>query len=586
MIHQLRYMGVAALVGFVQLIQAQNTYNDHAQLSTRLKAIATKYAAQASVRSIGKSTGGRDLWLLTLGKGDAAKKPAILVVAGLSGAHLAGTELSIQTAEKMLGASNADSIAKLLDTKTFYFLPSMNPDAQAQFAAKLKYERSGNDLKTDDDRDGRLNEDPFEDLNGDGMVTMLRVEDPTGAYIVSKEDPRIMVKADASKGESGKYLLLTEGIDNDKDGNYNEDGEGGIIPEKNFTFDYQIFTAGGGEYAAEAIEVRALLDFLYQSPNIFAVLTFGPHNNLTDAPKFDPSKVARRIITGPLSKDAKTMDQVSKLYNGRTGLKDAPALPQTRGNFSQTAYFHAGRYSFTTPGWWVPKIESRDTTRRAATTIPTPSNAPATPNAPTGGGAAGRGRAGAPPIAAASTTAGNNDDDMRFLKWADKEKLTGVYVDWKAIQHPDFPNQKAEVGGIAPFVKLNPPLNYLEENANKHLAFLTGLGAQMPEVQLVNVKTESLGNGLSRVMATVINKGLMPTYAEIGDRVRFVQKMKTELKLGAGQTIVSGKRLNLRAALGADEYEEYTWLIAGSGKLVIEAGCPTAGTKSTEITLK
>ena len=591
MIRQLLYGGVMALVCMAQLTEAQTaTYNNHAQLSTRLKNLSSKYAAQASVRSIGKSSGGRDLWLLTLGKGDATKKPAILVVAGLDGTHLAGTELAIQTAEKMLGASNADSISKLLDAKTFYFLPSMNPDAQEQFSAKLKYERTGNDTKADDDRDGRMDEDPFEDLNGDGLVTWVRVEDLAGTFVASKEDPRILVKADPTKGESGKYLIFSEGTDNDKDNAFNEDGAGGINPEKNFTFDYQIFVTGGGEYAASEPEVRALLDFLYRAPNIFAVLTFGPNNNLSEAPRFDASKVARRILTGPLSKDAKAMDQVSKLYNGRTGLKDAPSMPQTRANFSQTAYYHAGRYSFTTPGWWAPKAEApRDSTRRAAAAPTTPPNTTAPAGPPAGGGGGGRFGGGAggggAAAAAAANAAGASEDDTRFLKWADKEKLTGVFVDWKTIQHPDFPNQKAEVGGMVPFAKLNPPVSYLAASADKHLKFLTGLGAQMPEVQLVNVKSESLGNGLTRVTATVINKGLLPTYAEIGDRVRYVQKVKTELKLGAGQAIVSGRRLNLRGALAPDESEEYTWLVSGTGKLTIEAGCPTAGVKSASVTL-
>ncbi|RDB05013.1 M14 family metallopeptidase [Runella aurantiaca] len=585
MIRQLLYGGVLVLACVAQTLEAQTTYNSHAQLSGRLKNLSTKFNALASVSSIGKSAGGRDLWLLTLGKGDATKKPAILIVAGLDGTHLAGSELAIQTAEKMLGAANADSVAKLLETKTFYFLPSMNPDAQEQFSAKLKYERTTNDSKTDDDRDGRVDEDPFEDLNGDGVVSWIRVEDAAGTYVASKEDPRILVKADPSKGESGKYLVYTEGIDNDKDGVYNEDGAGGVNPEKNFTFDYQIFTTGSGEHAASEPEVRALLDFLYRAPNIFAVLTFGPNNNLSEAPRFDAAKVARRILTGPLAKDAKAMEQVSKLYNGRTALKDAPTMPQTRGNFSQTAYYHAGRYSFTTPGWWTPKVEApRDTTKRAAATAPT-TPSPTAPAA-TGGPAGGGGRMGGGGAAVATSTANASEDDARFLKWADKEKLTGVYVDWKTIQHPDFPGQKVEVGGIVPFSKLNPPVSYLTAAADKHVKFLTGLGAQMPEIQLVNVKTESLGNGLTRITATVINKGLMPTYAEIGDRVRFVQKVKTELKLGAGQAIVSGKRLNLRAALASDESEEYTWLVSGTGKLTIETGCPTAGVKSADVTLK
>ena len=540
-----------------------SSYNNHAQLSARLKALSAKYPALASVQSLGKSAEGRDLWLLTIGKGDNAKKPAILVVAGLEGVHLAGSEIALQTAEKLLAAATTDSVAKLLATKTFYFLPSGNPDAQEQFSAKLKYERSGNGTQTDDDRDGKMNEDPFEDLNNDGIISTLRVEDATGTFVVSKEDPRILVKADPAKGETGKYLVMSEGIDNDKDGVFNEDGAGGVHIDKNFTFDYPIFVLGSGDYATSETETRALLDFLYKTPSIFAVLTFGPNNNLTEATKFDKEKSAKKIIAAPLQKDITAMEQVSKLYNTQTGLKDAPALPQTKGNFSQTAYYHAGRLSFTTPGWWVPKIETpKDTTKKAASKeVPDAAKMGAMGNAPKA-----------------------NEDDLRFLKWADKEKLT-VHTDWKTVQHPDFVGKVAEVGGIMPFAKLNPPIAYLDEAASKHLKFMTGLGNQMPDIQLVNVKTESLGNNLFRVSAQVINKGLLPTYAEIGDKVRWVQRVKTELKLSAGQSIVSGRRIYLHNALSAGEQEEYTWLVSGAGKASIEAGCPTAGTKSVSVVL-
>ncbi|MFN4144569.1 MAG: M14 family metallopeptidase [Runella sp.] len=578
MLHRLLKTNFGLCLLAVLPLWAQTGYNNHAQLSVRLKALSTKYNATASVRSVGKSSGGRDLWLLTLSKGDASKKPAVLIVAGIEGSHLAGTELAVQMAEKML-ASNNDTIAKLLDTKTFYFLPSVNPDAQEQFFSKLKYERSGNDTKTDDDRDGRIDEDPFEDLNGDGLITLIRVEDPTGSYVASKEDPRVMVKADGSKGETGKYLLLTEGSDNDQDGQYNEDGVGGIIPDKNFTFDYQIFTTGGGEYAAEAVEVRALLDFLYKSPNIFAVLTFGPHNNLSEAPKFEKEKASKKIISGPLQKDINAMQQVSKLYNAATGLKDAPKMPQTRGNFAQTAYYHAGRFSFTTPGWWVPKIApAKDTTQKDSTR-------PKADEVPKAEGETGR-AAGMGAAAGADATPKPGEEEIRFLKWADKEKIPNAFVAWTAIKHPDFPDQKVEVGGITPFAKLNPPVSYLEPIADKHLTFLKGLGQQMPQIQLVKLKTENLGAGLNRISVTVVNKGLLPTYTEIGDKVRFVQKVKTELKLANGQAIVSGKRLNLHPTLGADESEEYSWLISGTGKLTIEASCPTAGNSSLEVTLK
>lgn len=552
--------------GYAQA-QTQTSYQSHEQRSSRLRNLAAANSALASVKSIGKSRGQRDIWLFTISKGDASKKPALLIVAGLEGTHLAGTEIAIQIAEKLLANAAKDSVAKLLENKAVYIIPSANPDAQEQWTAKPRFARSENALDYDNDRDGRLNEDPFEDLNGDGLITMVRIEDPTGTFIVSKDDPRVLVKADPAKGESGKYILITEGIDNDKDGKFNEDGPGGVNIDKNFTFDYPIFTDGSGDYAASEPETRAIADFLYNSPNIFAVLTFGPNNNLSEAPKFDQAKVSRRIITGVTQKDAAVMEQVSKLYNS-LGLKDAPAMPQTKGNFSQTAYFHAGRFSFTTPGWWAPKTEAaRDTTKKADVAASASTS-----------GTGGRSDSNA------ATNAEN--DEVRFLKWADREKLTDVFVEWKEIKHPDFPDKKAEVGGIAPYAKLNPPVSYLNDIAEKHLRFITGLAMQMPDVQIVNLKTESLGNGLNRITLQVVNKGLLPTYADIGDRVRWVKKVKTELFLGNGQSIVSGRKINLRNALGPGESEEYTWLISGTGKLTVQAGCPTAGIASVEVTLR
>lgn len=542
---------IFGLLSVNQLANAQNAYQNHSQLTSRLKALSARYGTNASVQSIGKSKGGRDIWALTIGKGNVSQKPAIAIIAGVDGAHLAGTELAVQLAEKLLGSAS-DSVARLFDTKTFYIVPGVNPDAQEQYAAKVKFERSGNDTDTDDDRDGRMNEDPFEDLNGDGLITQIRVEDPAGTYILSKDDPRVLIKADPVKGEIGKYLLITEGFDNDKDGLFNEDGVGGVNIDKNTTYDYPIFAAGSGEYAASEPETRAILDFLYKNINIFAVLTFGPGNNLTEAVKFDKSKTTKRIITGVLEKDAAVGELVSKLYNSKTGLKDAPTLPLTKGSLAQTIYYHYGRFSFATPGWWTPKtLAPKDTSKKESPKVPATEN-----------------------------------EDIKYLKWAEAQKIPNVFVNWQAVKHPDFADKKAEVGGIAPFVKWNPPVSFLAETADKHLKFLTALANQMPEIQLLNVQSEAVSAGLTRITVQVINKGLLPTSAEIGDKVRWAQKIKTELKLSGNQAIVSGRKINLRNALASGEVQEYTWLISGSGSVTIESGVPTAGSKTVSVNLK
>ena len=47
-------------------------------------------------------------------------------------------------------------------------------------------------------------------INGNGIITMMRVENPTGIYKMLEEDNRIMVMSDPNQGERGSYDLLTE----------------------------------------------------------------------------------------------------------------------------------------------------------------------------------------------------------------------------------------------------------------------------------------------------------------------------------------------------------------------------------------
>lgn len=101
---------------------AQTGYQNHTQLSERLKKLSTQYTSLASIQSLAKTITGKDVWALVLSKGDASKKPAIAIVAGVDGTHLAGTELAVQIAEKMLTNSNKDTLANLLATRTVYII--------------------------------------------------------------------------------------------------------------------------------------------------------------------------------------------------------------------------------------------------------------------------------------------------------------------------------------------------------------------------------------------------------------------------------------------------------------------------------
>jgi hypothetical protein len=531
------------------VLMAQD-YSNHAQLSQRLKTLESNYRSLVKLQSIAKTSGGKDIWMLEIGGGDRDKNPALAIVGGVEGYHLLGQELAVGFAERLLAASQQDSIKRLLTTTAFYVFPSMSPDAAEQYFARLKYERSANTTATDDDRDGKINEDPYEDLNSDGLITLIRVEDLTGNWKTHPADARIMVQANKEKGEAGKYLIFSEGIDNDKDGLFNEDPEGGIHFNKSLTYDPPYFKPGAGEHPVSEPENRALLDVLHDKFNVFAVLTFGPANNLSEPLKFDASKTRQRVITGIMNGDAKVNRLASDLYKKSVSSKDAVASPGTQGDFFQWTYFHYGRQSFSTPGWWAPKFE-----------IPKDS-------------------------ASAAKYKANEDKntDVDFLRWAESQGLD-VFVNWTKINHPDFPGKLVEVGGFKPFVRSNPPFTMVGKITDDHTRFAINLAQQKPEVDIVNVKTESLGDGVHRISLTIQNKGFFPAVSEIGRNNYWIKLVKIAVTTTAGQQLLSGGKITLLPNLEPGESQEYSWLIRGKGKVTIETGAPQMGIKKIDFNL-
>jgi len=527
--------------------QNQQDYSNNARLAQRVKALADKYPQWVKTKSLTQTISGKDIWMLTIGSGKTEQKPAIAVIGGVEGKHLLGVEMAIGFAEKLMASSATDSIKNILNKQTFYVFPNMSPDATEQYFAKVKYERSGNATKTDDDRDGKVNEDDVDDLDGNGKITWMRILDPTGKYKINSDDPRSLLLADATKGETGKYILLSEGKDNDKDGDFNEDGDGGIHFNKNSSYNFKGFVPGAGDYAVSEKENRALFDFLFDAFNVYAVVTFGPTNNLSTPVTFNPAAISKRVITGWFDSDAKSNALVSERYNKITKTKDAPKTQAESGDFSQWAYFHYGRLSFSTPAWWVPKTTPDSARKEKKFT--------------------------------------NEDATASYLRWAASQGITDTFTPWKAISHPDFPGQTVEVGGVDPFVLINPPYKMVDGIVAKHTDFIVGLAGMAPQIDVVNVKAEKVSDGLTRVTLSVLNTGDLPTYTKIGDRSYFLKKITVKVNLNANQTVVSGRKTQSLEGIQGKEYKELTWLIKGSGKITIDAGSPTTGSKSIEVSL-
>ncbi len=86
--------------------------------------------------------------------------------------------------------------AALVDDCTFYLLPSQNPDGRAHWFEEANTAHSSRTgyQPHDDDRDGRFDEDPADDLDGDGQITQMRKYVPgQGNFRLDPDDPRLMI---------------------------------------------------------------------------------------------------------------------------------------------------------------------------------------------------------------------------------------------------------------------------------------------------------------------------------------------------------------------------------------------------------
>jgi hypothetical protein len=526
---------IIALLLLCYFQSADAQYTDYKTMSAGISELGRKYTSSCSVKSLVKTAGGKDIWVITIGTGDRDNKPGVAVFGGVEGNYILGKELAYRFASALLN-DRSDSTAKLLEKVTFYVFPDVSPDATEQYFSGMKYERTGNKRSTDRDKDFKTDEDPFEDLDKDGYITFVRIADPAGKYIMA-DDKRLMVEADLSKGQNGSYLLYSEGIDNDKDGKFNEDGEGGVNFNRNFTYNYEEFGEEAGLHAVSEPETKAVADFLYDRFNVYAVLVFGPQDNLGQPFKNSSQPNGDRKITSIMKSDETINKLVSEKYHQVTGFKGAPASVLSQGNFLEWAYYHYGRYSFGTPGWWFPAEKGKNA-------------------------------------------------EAEFMKYADKNKMSDVFVPWKVIDHPGFPGKKAEVGGIKPFAMITPPSDSLNALTMKHYKFVTSVAAMHPDLKLLDIKTENAGENIFRVSLKVANKGVFATLPEVGEVNSWTRLMRISLETAKDQAVLSGLKVQRLRRLEGDQVAEFSWLISGKGAVKITAGAINTGIVTSTVELR
>ncbi len=585
-------------------------YADHDALTTALQLIA-RNNARAESTVLATTAGGRDLPLLSLAPRDgAADAPAVLVIGDPHGDTPAGAEAVLTLARGLVTGAwpgRAQDVA-------WHLVPSLSPDGAARFFAKPRVRDGANARPEDDDRDGAVDEDGPNDLDGDGLIAEMLLPDPAGAWLLDEGFAR---EADPAAGERGLYRKLVEGDDDDGDGRYNEDAPGGAIPGRNFPHGFRHWTPRHGPWAASEIESRALLDFAFAHPEIALVIVFGPANTLAAAPiaeadadpramKYKPPRwfarragldtqklygvaelleIAREALNRPeLDEDdvlsyldtgpAKTppaadlvwwnafaADHAAALADaGRDAPRVAPAKPAP-GNIQDWAYYQFGVPAFAVDVWTPPlHVALIDTasvdTASADTTL---ADAPA-------------------------DTADAVDPALRALAELGAAALDGAgLLPWREATLAD--GTVVKVGGEAPFARRTPPAAALDSLLAPTLAFVASLPDRLPRLDDLEVEIESRGDALWVVTAHVRNGGAVPYPTAQGKRSRRPRPVALTLE---GAEVLEGRPRQTVAQVPAMGSASTRWLVRGSpgDMITIRAGAPGFGADAAGVPLR
>jgi hypothetical protein len=537
---------------------AGSRYHSTRELVRQLDSLARRAPRVAQVTTIAQSPGGLPIPMLRLAAGaDADERPALLVIANAAGPEIAGSEIVLGVARALAGGYGSDStVTRLLDRRTIYLVPRANPDAAEGLFARPMLERTGNAMAFDDDHDGAIDEDGPDDLNGDGFITLMRVTDSTGDWMADSTDPFLLRKVERGKGQAGTYRVYQEGRDNDGDDHWNEDPPGGVDVNRNLSYGYEFFGEGSGDGPIATPESRAIAQFFVDHPNVTAVYVLGPQDNLVKPWEFkkdgSSGEGAPKPLTSVLENDEPYFAEVSRRYQKLTGHDKGPASAELEGDPLSFSYYHMGRFAFGTRAWWIPELPA-DTAKSAPKADPKDSL----------------------------------KTERNALHWLRANRPDAI-LEWKEINHPDFPGRRVEVGGFRPFATLLPPDSVLDSLTLEQGRFIRSLAEMLPSLEIRDVKVETVNTNVFRITAKVSNQGYLPTVSELGTRVRWPRRIRVELK-GDGVSVESGRRIQLLDAIpGSGGSRELSWLVTGraGARVTLSATSPVAGNVSRAITLQ
>lgn len=451
-----------------------NRYHTVEEIDKALMDLAAAYPEVCRVESIGKSLEGRELLVLTIGTskgGPIEDKPAMWIDGAVHANEVQSAEAVLYTAWYLTKAYGTNkSLTELVDRCSFHLLPMVNPDSRVAWlnGPSSPHNHRSNRRPEDQDRDGQVDEDGPDDLDGDGSVTQMWKQDPQGRWERDATDPRIFRRVASDKPPGGWTNLGEEGLDNDGDGLINEDPVGGDDMNRNWPAGWlpEYVQGGAGPYPFSAPETRAVGAFIEARPNIAAAQSY--HN------------AGGMILRGPGAGfressypggDVRVYDQIARVgeqllpyYRSMVIHKD---LYTVHGGFVNWTAESLGIFSFTNELWTPAKYFQRDQA--------------------------------------------NPTEEQQWL-WRDRMAFGQLFTEYREFEHPV--HGKVFIGGMNKWASRNTPTFLLEEECHRNFAFTMYHADQTPRLSVLRDSVESLGSGLWAVTIEIGNSQLIPTRSE------------------------------------------------------------------------
>lgn len=489
-------------------------YYRYQELTELLHNWVAQYPNLAQVESIGQTGEGRDIWALTLTNretGEADKKPAFFVDANIHAGEVTGCATVLWLINHLLtGYGTDERTTRLLDDGALYAIPCIMLDgAERYLTSPARLRSSVRSYPELEQQEGLVRED----LNGDGMTTSMRIKDASGPWKASPDDSRVMIRREPDEVGGEYYFVLPEGSIKDWDG-----GAIKIAPDlmgldlnRNFPHEWapEWKQKGAGESPLSEPETRALSNFLFAHPNIYATQHFHtwsgvilrPSSNMPDEdlPKLDLT-IFKAI--GKMGEEETGYSCVSIYHDYAYDKKQS-----IHGAVLDWVYSTFGVFAYSTELWSLPRKAGVEITDYIGWMKDHPAA-----------------------------------DDVAMAKVLDEHVGGAGILEWTPFDHPQFGD--VEIGGWDyKFAWQNPPGSLLEEVTAGNAGFIVRAMGTSPRIVIDSTSVESLGADLYRVAAIVQNTGFLPTYvSEQGKATGRVKPVKLSLNLGDDARLITGKQ--------------------------------------------